>query len=164
MIVLQEERRDDKREETKMKRTFWRKRTAKARKANGESGQDRMKRLAEQAETGDLEAALELADALKWGYYGEASPERAMALYRRCTASPCGKVAAKAYYNLGVFYYYGLSDEPDTRRAFDCFMKSALIRPEREALSRLGDMYRYGQYVERNEKVAMRLYLKAAGA
>ena len=145
-----------------MKRIFKKKTNAKARR--NESGQDRMKRLAEQAEQGDLEAALELADALKWGYYGEASPERAMALYRRCTASSSGRIAAKAYYNLGVFYYYGLSDEPDVRLAFDCFMKSALIRPEREALSRLGDMYRYGQYVERNEKVAMRLYLKAATA
>ena len=131
---------------------------------SAESAQDRARRLEEQANAGDLEAALELADALKWGYYGEASPERSAELYRRCTASSCGRVAAKAYYNLGVFYYYGLLDEPDVHRAFDCFMKSALIRPEREALSRLGDMYRYGQYVERNEKVAMRLYLKAATA
>ena len=50
------------------------------------------------------------------------------------------------------------------RRAFDCFMTSALLLPGKEALSRLGDMYRYGQYVEQNDKVAMRLYLKAASA
>lgn len=126
---------------------------------------DTMQTLEEKAARGDYAAALKLADALKWGYYGEASPARAMALYRACTASPSRSVAASAYYNLGVFYYFGLLEEKtDVRLAFDCFMKSALLLPGKEALSRLADMYRYGQYVEQNETVAMRLYLKAASA
>ena len=125
----------------------------------------RLKELEEKAQQGDYAAAMKLADALKWGYYGEASPARAMALYRSCTAAPSRKVAASAYYNLGVYYYYGLLEEKaDVRMAFDCFMKSALLLPGKEALSRLADMYRYGQYVEQNDKVAMRLYLKAASA
>ena len=127
--------------------------------------QERMKVLEERANQGDYTAAMKLADALKWGYYGESSPARAMALYRRCTAAPSRAVAAAAYYNLGVYYYYGLLEEQaDVRLAFDCFMKSALLLPGKEALSRLADMYRYGQYVEQNDKVAMSLYLKAATA
>ena len=127
--------------------------------------QKRMKDLEEKTRRGDYDTAMELAEALKWGYYGEASPARAMELYRRCTASPSRHVAASAYYNLGVYYYYGLLEEQsDVKKAFDCFMKSALLLPGREALSRLGDMYRYGQYVEQNETIALRLYLKAASA
>ena len=126
---------------------------------------ERLVKLEEKAAQGDYVATMKLADALKWGYYGEASPERSMELYRRCVAAPSRELSAAAYYNLGVFYYYGLVDEKaDARRAFDCFMKSALLLPGREALSRLADMYRYGQYVEQNEKIAMRLYLKAASA
>ena len=127
--------------------------------------QKRMKVLEEKANGGDYTAAMKLADALKWGYYGEASPARAMALYRRCTAAPSRSVAAAAWYNLGVYYYYGLlEDRADVQKAFDCFMKSALLIPGREALSRLADMYRYGQYVEQNETIALRLYLKAASS
>ncbi|MBP5289097.1 MAG: SEL1-like repeat protein [Clostridia bacterium] len=126
---------------------------------------EKLKELEEKAKAGDYTAAMNLAEALKWGYYGEASPSRAMALYRACTAAPSRALAASAWYNLGVFYYYGLLDEKtDVRLAFDCFMKSALLLPGKEALSRLADMYRYGQYVEQNDSVALHLYLKAASA
>lgn len=119
--------------------------------------------LEQKAARGDYQAAMALADALKWGYYGEASPERAAALYHRCISSPDTGVAAAAYYNLGLFFYLGLlEEEADSRLAFQCFLKSALLRPRKEPLSRLADMYRYGQYVEKNENIALNLYLRAS--
>ena len=76
------------------------------------------------------------------------------------------KMSSLGFLNLGVLYYYGyLSDgtepEKDARFAFECFVKSAMIYPNKDALSRLGDMYRYGQHVKKDERVAMSLYLKA---
>ena len=122
-------------------------------------------RLEKLAETGNYDAMLELAESLKWGFYGEVSPGRAAALYRRCAMAPSSAVRSRAYCALGVLYYHGLVDgEADTRRAFDCFLKSVLLRPCPEALNHLADMYRYGQYVEKSESIALSLYLKAASA
>ena len=76
------------------------------------------------------------------------------------------ETASKGYYPLGELYYFGYCDpegkgRPDPARAFHCFLKSCLVSANRESLRRLGDMYRYGQYVEKNESVALSLYLKA---
>ena len=122
-------------------------------------------RLEKLAAAGDFEAMLALAESLKWGFYGEVSPGRAAALYRRCAMAPSAAVRSRAYCALGVLYYHGLVDgEADVRRAFDCFLKSVLLQPCREALNHLADMYRYGQYVEKSESIALSLYLKAASA
>ena len=61
-------------------------------------------------------------------------------------------------------YYHGyLDDEPAVgyARAFAYFMKSALTCATEDALLKLGDMYRYGQHVARDEKRATGLYLMA---
>ena len=107
--------------------------------------------------------AMRQANALKWGLGGEVDLRRADELYRFCTGCGDRAIAAAAYYNLGLLSYFGLADEADAPRAFNCFIKSVLIRPTREALSYLADMYRYGQYVERDEAIALSLYLQAAG-
>ena len=132
----------------------------------GTNVKDKILELKEEVKKGSIPAAFSLAEAFKWGYYGSSDPLRAARMYRICCRSKDKKMASEGYLNLGVLYYYGyLSDgqdpERDARRAFACFLKSAMTYPNRAALSRLGDMYRYGQYVEKNERVAGRLYLKA---
>lgn len=126
---------------------------------------EKMTELEDRVALGDKEAMMKLADALKWGLYGEVDLARAAALYRECAKSVVRKVSSAGFYNLGLFYYFGyLEEEPNERLAFDCFMKSALRFPNRAALGKLADMYRYGQYVEQNEKVALALYGSAARA
>ena len=87
-------------------------------------------------------------------------------MYRICTRSANSKTAALGYYNLGVLYYHGYlttqeEEEKRERMAYACFMKSALLHHTPEALSFLGDMYRYGKYVEKDEKIALKLYRRA---
>lgn len=127
-----------------------------------------MTRLMEDVKRGNISAAFSLAEGFKWGYFGACDPRRAARMYRYCTRSKDKKTASLGYYNLGVLYYYGyLSPENDTaleeRKAFDCFLKSVLAFPLPQALRRLGDMYRYGQYVRKDDAVAMALYVKADG-
>lgn len=130
--------------------------------------EDRISMLKQEVKKGSVSAAFRLAEALKWGYYGDADPRRAATMYRICCRSKNKELASKGYLNLGVLYYYGyLSDgenpEKDAANAFTCFMKSALHYPNPQALIRLGDMYRYGQHVEQNESIALSLYIKANG-
>jgi len=125
---------------------------------------ERLKQLKEEVKKGSISAALSLAEAWKWGYYGDPDPIRAARMYRICCRSKDRKTASIGYYNLGVLYYYGYlsaDGSGDLPRSFDCFLKSAMLFSNREALRRLGDMYRYGQHVEKNEKVALSLYVKA---
>ena len=107
-----------------------------------------------------------MAEAYQWGYLTEEDPARAERLYRRLCRSKSPAVASRGFYRLGLLYYYGYrnkgeSPEAGLSFAFACFMKSAIKFPNPPALCRLGDMYRYGQYVEKNEAVACELYLKA---
>lgn len=127
---------------------------------------EKMESLKEQVKKGSITAAFSLAEALKWGYYGASDPKSAARMYRICCRAKDKKMASMGFLNLGILYYYGyLSDgidpEQDAKSAFACFMKSVLTYPNKDALSRLGDMYRYGQYVQKNEGVALSLYLKA---
>jgi len=128
--------------------------------------EDQIKSLREQVKKGNISSAMALAEALKWGYYGTVDPRGAARMYRICCRSKDQKTAALGYYHLGVLYYYGhLSQgtvgEEEIRKAFQCFLKSAMTYATPSALARLGDMYRYGQYVEKNEKIALSLYVKA---
>lgn len=125
---------------------------------------DEMKRLYEEVKKGSISAAFRLAEAFKWGYYGQISPRRAARMYRICCHSKNKKTAALGYYNLGLLYYHGYlskDERSDPARAFACFMKSALTYATGDALLKLGDMYRYGQYVSRDEDRARGLYLMA---
>lgn len=130
---------------------------------------DRIRELKDEVKKGNIRAALMLAEAFKWGYYGGSDPERAARMYRICCKSRDKKTASLGFFNLGNLYYCGYlshSDEErekDRARAYDCFMKSVLLYENASALSRLGDMYRYGQYVKKDEAISLALYGKAAG-
>lgn len=125
--------------------------------------EERIRELNQKIHAGSGKAALTLAESYKWGLYGEVDFTKAARLYRLCAKSRSKALSSAGYYNLGVLYYHGyLGDEPDIKRAFSCFMKSALLSPNAAALGKLADMYRYGQFVEQNEEVALSLYTKAA--
>ncbi len=123
--------------------------------------------LKEAVKKGSISAARTLAEGFKWGYFGESDPKRAAKMYRFCTRSKDKKVVSDAFYNLGLLYYHGflLQDEKDRERgrklAFTCFMKSAMQSRHPGAVRLLGDMYRYGQYVDQNDEIALNLYLMA---
>ncbi len=126
-----------------------------------------LKILKEQVKKGSISAAFTLAEGFKWGYFGGSDPKRAAAMYRICTRSKDKKVKAQAFYNLGLLYYHGFllekEEEATARRlAFACFLKSSMQDRHPGALRLLGDMYRYGQYVDKNEEIALNLYLKAS--
>jgi len=123
--------------------------------------------LKEKVKRGSLSAAFALAEAYKWGVGGGSDPLRAARMYRLCCRSANPSLSSRGYYNLGLMYYHGyLNPEGkcQAKEAFQCFLKSAVKSESREALIRLGDMYRWGQYVPRNERVALSLYLKANAA
>lgn len=126
-----------------------------------------MKDLKTQVKKGSISAALKLAEGFKWGYFGASDPCRAAKMYRICTRSNNKETAALGFYNLGLLYYHGYltqeeEEEKRCRLAYACFMKSALIHHTPEALKSLGDMYRYGKYVEKDDGIALRLYRRAA--
>ena len=128
--------------------------------------ENNLKVLKEQVKKGSVSAALALAEGYKWGYFGMSDPRRAAAMYRICCRSKDKKTSALGYYNLGVLYYHGylLPEEEaakSRRLAYTCFLKSAMLDQRPETLRLLGDMYRYGQYVEKDDKIAMDLYLRA---
>ena len=64
----------------------------------------------------------------------------------------------QAYNNLGYCYYYGRHQETNYRKAFEYFSLGAAIGNHGNCYYKLGDMYRDGLYVERNPKLAFRLY------
>lgn len=127
---------------------------------------ERMKELKAQVKKGSIPAAFALADGFKWGYFGAPDANRAARMYRYCCRSGNKKTASLGFYNLGNLYYYGYllaeeEREKALRLAFSCYLQSAMLSPNPEALLRLGDMYRYGQYVERSEDRALNLYVRA---
>lgn len=126
-----------------------------------------MMELKNELKKGKISAALKLAEGFKWGYFGACDPRRAAKMYRICTKSLNKETAALGFYNLGVLYYHGYltkeeEEEKRQKMAYSCFMKSALLHHTPQALCSLGDMYRYGKYVEKDEGVALKLYRRAS--
>lgn len=70
-------------------------------------------------------------------------------------------VTAMAVTNLGYYYYYDYAGKQDYEKAFNCFLKGALRHSNANAYYKLGDMYRYGQFVARDDKMAFDLYMRA---
>lgn len=106
--------------------------------------------------------ALWTAHSYKFGINRDVDFAMARRLYRMCARSGDRKIASIAQYNLGIFYYYGFGVEKNQKKAFELFMKSVILYPNKDAYLILGDMYRYGQYVEADDKIAVGLYARAA--
>ena len=62
--------------------------------------------------------------------------------------------------NLAYIFYYGFGTEVDYEKAYLYFTKAAFIG-RYEATYKLGDMFRNGYYVEKNDKMTAYLYRRA---
>ena len=86
---------------------------------------------------------------------------RAVKLYKMAADSDDSNVAVRAICNLGYCYYYGRSIPVNKEKAFSYFLKGVLLYNDPNCLYKLGDMYRNGESVEKDEKMAYTLYKKA---
>lgn len=62
--------------------------------------------------------------------------------------------------NLAYCYYYGMGAETDYEKAYYYFSKAA-IAGRYESMYKLGDMFRYGYYVDKDEDMVRTAYIKA---
>lgn len=123
----------------------------------------RMKRYYELGvERGIPMAFLNLGAMYYKGVFVERDFAKAIELYKRAAKSGDEEAACKALGNLGYCYYYGRSVPVDLSRAFSYYLKGALYYEDPVCLYKLGDMYRYGDFVERDEAFAVGLYWKAS--
>lgn len=68
---------------------------------------------------------------------------------------------AKSIENLGYIYYYGRTGEVDYEKAFRQFAECAILYNRPISIYKLGDLYKNGYYVEKNEQTAFLLYRRA---
>ncbi len=65
--------------------------------------------------------------------------------------------------NIGWVYLYGLGCKIDYSKAYEAFSKALSISPNDDyALSHIGEMYYYGQFVKKNDEMALSYLKKAA--
>lgn len=91
------------------------------------------------------------------GLFVEMDMEKAFEYYKK--ACECGSYEACC--NLGYFYLYGRNGEVDKSKAYDYFSRGAMLGNDANCLYKLGDMYIYGDHVQKNPAVAYSFYLKA---
>ena len=107
------------------------------------------------AKKGDGDALLAVGCAA----YTNGDYETAMKYYEAAAE----KGVTQALVNLGYCHYYGRVTPVDYERAFQCFSKAAAededVSPE--AFFKLGDMYLWGNYVEKDPSAAFKLFVRA---
>ncbi|MCD8286114.1 MAG: sel1 repeat family protein [Clostridia bacterium] len=109
--------------------------------------------LTEEMENGNAEAACELGAYYYTGRIGEQDFTRAVELYKK--AAEMG--SRQANENLGYCYYYGRNMPKDYEKAYFCFVKGALDNHP-ISMYKIGDMYRNGYFVEKDENEAFEIY------
>ena len=111
---------------------------------------------------GNQLACLNLGAIYNEGVLAERDYERSAELYRiAADIEDDNAIAAMAITNLGYYYYYDFAGKQDYKKAFNCFLQGALRYSNANAYYKLGDMYRYGYYVDQDDKMAFELYMKA---
>lgn len=111
---------------------------------------------------GNLTAALNLGAMYYAGNFVQRDFGKAIHYYELATESDDNDTALRAWTNLGYCYYYGRDILVDDEKAFNCYMHAA-IQHDANALYKVGDMYRYGRYVRKDEKMAVLFYEQALG-
>ena len=109
---------------------------------------------------GNLTAALNLG-AMYYG--GEFIPHdflKAIKYYEQATESNDFETQMRSWTNLGYCHYYGRDIPVDYEKAFNCYMRAAIC-DDPNALYKIGDMYRYGKHVAKDEKKAAKFYEQA---
>ena len=111
-------------------------------------------------EEGDLTAALSLGAMYYGGEFIPRNFRKAIKYYEMATQSDDEETQLWAWTNLGYCYYYGRDIPVDDEKAFNCYMRAAVQR-NANALYKIGDMYRYGRYVKKDEQMAVLFYEQA---
>jgi len=111
-------------------------------------------------EAGNLTAALNLGAMYYEGEFIPRNFRKAIRYYEQATESDEEETQLHAWTNLGYCYYYGRDIPVDNEKAFNCYMRAAVQR-NANALYKIGDMYRYGRYVRKDEKMAVLFYEQA---
>ena len=111
-------------------------------------------------ENGNPVAALNLGTLYYNGTYLERDYQKAAALYE--IAAKAGE--RRAICNLGYCWYYGRHQAVDYERAYSYFHLAVLLYDDPNSLYKLGDMYRTGKFVEKNDIFAIKLYFRALNA
>jgi len=97
--------------------------------------------------------ALELGGVYRNGKYDVQDYDQAILWFRTALQSSC----LPAYYDIGLCFYYGHGVSQDYAKAFDSFLKwSADV-----SLIMLCDMYRKGEFVDKDERFAFMVYKKS---
>lgn len=109
---------------------------------------------------GNLTAALNLGAMYYSGEFIPRNFRKAIRYYEQATASDDRETQLRAWTNLGYCYYYGRDIPVDDEKAFNCYMRAAVQR-DANALYKVGDMYRYGRYVAKDEQLALIFYRQA---
>ena len=111
-------------------------------------------------EAGNLTAALNLGAMYYGGEFIPRDFRKAIKYYEQATQSDDDETQIRAWNNLGYCYYYGRDIPVDDEKAFNCYMRAA-VRRDANALYKIGDMYRYGRYVAKDEQLALTFYWQA---
>ena len=128
--------------------------------------EDQKEKVLEYYEAGVKEgsqlACLNLGAIYNEGILVKRDYEKSAELYRIAAESEeDNSIAAMAITNLGYYYYYDFAGKQDYQKAFNCFLQGALRYANANAYYKLGDMYRYGYFVDKDEKMAFEMYMKA---
>ena len=111
-------------------------------------------------EAGNLTAALNLGAMYYSGNLIPRDFRKAVRYYEQATQSENVGTQLRAWTNLGYCYYYGRDIPVDDEKAFNCYMHAAIQRFA-NALYKIGDMYRYGRFVRKDEQLALTFYEQA---
>lgn len=115
-------------------------------------------------EEGSHAAALNLGALYYAGVFVEQDFGLALQCYEFASHSQEHDIATRALCNLGYCYYYGRDIPVNYPKAFDCFMLGALKGNDANCFYKLGDMYRKGYFVVKNEEIAFSFYITARDA
>lgn len=107
----------------------------------------------DEMDAGNADAACNLGSLYYTGRCGEQNYAKAVKYYTIAAKGGC----RQAQENLGYCYYYGRDTAIDYEKAFHFFALGAFDGHLR-SLYKIGDMYRKGYYVEKNETEAFRIY------
>lgn len=109
---------------------------------------------------GNLTAALNLGAMYYGGEFIPRDFKKAVEYYTIATNSDEEETQIRAWCNLGYCYYYGRDIPIDDKQAFNCYMHGAILG-DGNCLYKIGDMYRYGRFVNKDEQLAVFFYKKA---
>ena len=106
-------------------------------------------------------AALNLGAMYYSGVFIEQDFKKAVELYMIAAESDDEHIAVRALCNLGYCHYYGRDIPVDYEKAFNFFMQGSVLYNDANCLYKLGDMYRHGNFVNKDNKTALKLYKQA---